>query len=344
MATSDTDSRWGKIGRCIAIPVGVALLVAASGLLVGCGIGSDHDSSREVDSTERTDAEGVDAEGSDCRATSSPETCRLRPACRWLELTCDTGRVAAGCVGAERSGPIPFECDAAGSDGASDASATDAGLDCGQYGSSAACRARPECRWWSRQCGGEVVEACVRRDEVPGEGMCPRGGDTRPSSDTSDASVRDGRASDAATTDVGVWRDGGSCETVEDSDRCRQLDRCRWWSPDCEAEETDGACLAEGDTPPKTKCDEDDRDDCHEIDGETACSDANCGWVAEGCGGGYDETIQVDACLPSGTCDSDADCPSDHRCEELWVDPCHDSQCTACGERETKCMPTTMLE
>lgn len=333
--TTDRSNECEAPGRYLARAA--TWWVAASMLVVAaCGSDPDGEPVLEADGVDSVDM-ASDAGPSNCRGTNSSESCRLRSGCRWLELTCDTGGVAAGCVAEGRTGELPFGCGVGGSDAGRDATPTDAAVDCSRYSSSASCRARPECRWWSRQCGGDVREACVRRDEVPEEPTCPHG-DVQPSSDTSggETSSDTGVSTDTAVT--------GECSSVETSTTCRESSQCRWWEPECDGGGAEGECLAEDESLPDDPCDGDDRGMCHENVDEETCGGPDCGWVVAGCGGGYDETSKLDGCLPAGTCESDADCPSDHRCEELWVDPCHDSACTACGERESRCVPTAMLE
>jgi hypothetical protein len=102
-------------------------------------------------------------------------------------------------------------------------------------------------------------------------------------------------------------------------------------------------CLADGESPPTVDCETGVPEDCHDADSKSSCATSTCQWVEKGCGSASGDTLKVTDCLPSQSCSENADCPSDHGCAELLVNPCADSACTACGRTVDRCVPDSYL-
>lgn len=279
----------------------------------------------------------------------------------WAATLLCVGLVGSVGCGAESAGASG----APGAAGGGDAAVRDAGSECGTLETHASCRERSACSWLTVTCDtGRVVGGCFSAttgSEV--ELSCDGAGDAGPSRRTdgcdrwgasgcdgsadtgaSDAALdaAAGGSTDAASTDL--YSDASiHCRSYTSTTACKSDAKCTWWTGTCDGNVVREECLAKGESPPSVDCKSVAPEDCHDAEEKSSCAAPNCEWVDEGCGSASGDTLEITDCLPAQSCSEDADCPTDHACAELLVDPCSDSACTACGRTVDRCVPDTYL-
>jgi len=303
----DIARAWST--RCIRSAATTAAALATLVALVACGAGCSDGSEASGFGPGVSDAGPRDAAGG-CRSIERSEACREQRGCLWLTLSCDAGRVVGGCFGESRAAGEELTCDSL--------------RDTGRRGDS------------DRDvCGDESGEGC--------------GGESDAGSDATDAGDRSDGAADARTGDADAeGRDAGEsdasviCSSYAGPSGCRSDRRCEWWQGTCGDRVVREECVESG-TTPDLDCSSVPASKCHESDRRGSCPTASCEWVEAGCGGGTSQTIKVDECLPERTCTNDADCPTDHGCASVWIDPCSGQSCAACGRSADRCLPNSLL-
>ena len=297
----------------------------------------------------------MDAASAGCRGADQPETCRLRPGCDWLTATCDGGRVVGGCYAMSTGRKVPVDC-SSGSD--YDAgTAEDLGTACRSFSAERTCAQQSGCRWWAPECNGHTVESrCIPEGLSPTPPDCSDVG----SHDGDAWSLDTGQAADVGhrPRDASSGRDAGVVDAVDAGGHgdatgvcdhhttkyaCRKDAACKWHVDSCGGRVVRQDCIRTGKTPAPVSCKSIRPKNCHAAAGESSCYPPNCDWVVPGCGGGSSNSLKLEACLPSKSCQRDTECPAKHRCVKLWVDPCHDMACRACSQSQKRCVPLTLL-
>lgn len=292
------------------------MLVLVAALMGGATCG-DATTGAPAEGSGGADASSAaDVSATDCRKLPTADPCRRRSGCKWVSVTCGEGRVVAGCFPDDAGPESMIGCSA------------DAG---GTTGGGAYCPSDANCAQKAEDAGGDGSA-----DEADATEWDAGGSDTAAPSDASGADAA-GTDIDAQTADSGSACDGYSTEST-----CQSDSQCRWWVGTCDGYVVEEKCIEKDGAEPSFTCKSIAPEDCHE-QSESTCYPPNCEWVEEGCGGGTGTTKQVEGCLPSNHCRTDADCPTDHQCVSIWLDPCHDGSCTACGVEEKRCVEDSLL-
>ena len=344
-----------QIGGACARQVARGVLVLLLGM---AGLGADCvDTSSAGDAGQPPATQDVggasDAGAGSCRGVATADVCRQRSGCQWLTATCDGGRVVGGCFAGSGWVDADFDCSERSDAGGAGKDAGTAG--CGAVSDEATCQGRDACRWWTARCGDQIVDArCIDRDISPESPDCPAldaagydaagdAGAVDAADGGVDAGADAGGGSDAVASDAELDADV-HCRMHSNSSDCKSDSRCQWWVDECDGYVIEEACVAADESPTATECRKIPPKECHDIDGEDACRPPNCAWVAEGCGSSPVGSVELTACLPQGTCNSNSDCPTRHKCVHLWADVCYGSACQACGGETTRCVPVDLLK
>lgn len=143
-------------------------------------------------------------------------------------------------------------------------------------------------------------------------------------------------ATDDDTSDADI-EPAEECFDYEDSGACHADEQCQWQTTTMCDGEVVGGCFEEGMAPAPPVCDV-EPEDCQDLTTENSCETGPCDWLHPGCGP-EGEGIELDhpTCVAGGHCDDDSDCPGELSCETLWIDPCVDSPCEACGGEALRC-------
>jgi hypothetical protein len=323
----------------------VLACVAGFTLVAGCQGGGSPVEGAAGDPRADAGTEGpTDAAAAACRGIADDEECRSRGNCQWMTVTCDGGGIAGGCYperGWLEEGP---ECGATGDTGGASG---DVAVSCADVDGQQTCRSRAGCEWWDEGCGEPT---CLRRDDVPADSGCADvtpGGDT---TGTDDAGYEDtgqqtsgDTGGDAATSDSDLDASEMACRTYSDESSCGSAAHCKWWVDSCDGEVVEERCVSSTASPEPSECQTIPPEECYEREDESSCPAPNCAWVEQGCGSGPTGTESLSNCLPKRGCRSDSDCPASHECTTLWLDPCHDSSCVACGGEVNRCVPPSLL-
>ncbi|MFB6351204.1 MAG: hypothetical protein ABEN55_05505 [Bradymonadaceae bacterium] len=189
----------------------------------------------------------------------------------------------------------------AGVDSGSPADTEAPPVDCGSYEDRSACRAQSSCRWEGEPCSLDPDDGrCVHEDLESVPPHCPR----------------------------------EPCAELDEA-RCKSRSKCGWFSKTCPDGSTVGTCGGPADGKPILECPT--TGECAERAPER-CGDGQCSTVTPGCGEGNPPEFDGETCLPSGTCDGDADCGDGLTCMNLMVQPDCD-RCGACATGRDKCVP-----
>ncbi len=330
----EAGSIWRSLAVVVACAAGVVLGAGCSGSDVGPGAAA-------ATSADGSDTGVVDVADSECRGIDEESACRGHRGCEWWAVTCEQGRVLRGCYPSDGWRESSLDCRNPQDAGAP---AADATASCAEIGGSDRCRAQTGCRWRESDCG---PDRCIDRslDVAPDEcADAGTGGDTAGAGDASHAAdaSRPDAAVDAASD---APEDAASmpCHNYSDESTCQARADCRWWVDACDGEIVDERCIGVDASPEPSECRDVPPEECGEADSRDSCYAPNCEWVEQGCGSVPTGAESIRACVPSEGCRRDADCPAEHRCTRLWVDPCYDSACLACGGETRRCVPESLL-
>ena len=340
LMTARSDNRvWGWDRQLSSMLF--ALCVTGCTFAAGCQGGGGPVGGANEDSRADTGAEGpVDAAASMCRGIAKADECRARGSCQWLTVTCDGGGIAAGCYPEEGWLEAVPACGVSGDIGAASG---DVATSCSEVAGEQQCRSRENCEWWTDGCGEAT---CLDLEDVSDDSGCADSSSSADTGAAADASYEDtGQRSDDDTDgDAGTSgsaSDGGSmaCRSYSDESACGSASHCKWWVDSCDGAVVEKRCVSQTDSPEPSECQRIPPNKCHEREDESSCPAPNCAWVEQGCGSGPTGTGSLSDCLPSTDCTSDTDCPASHACTTLWIDPCHDGNCLACGREAKRCVP-----